>query len=163
MLNHWKYLKYVTRHRWYVFVECCKLWIPWRGILHDLSKYSYKEWFAYVEAFYGEFGYSFDSNRDLFDKLLHKEVMEAFDYAWLHHQKKNPHHWQYWLLQNDEDGLYPLEMPIDYAKEMVADWKGASRAIKGYDDTINWYERNKDKIQLHERTREYVEYLISGE
>ena len=28
-------------------------------------------------------------------------VRENFEKAWLLHQKRNPHHWQYWLLVND--------------------------------------------------------------
>ena len=32
-----KYLLYLIKHKWLVFLECCKAGIPWRGILHDLS------------------------------------------------------------------------------------------------------------------------------
>ena len=56
---------------------------------HDRSKYSEEEYDAYCEYFYG------DEKTD--------EVKEDFDKAWLHHQHNNPHHWQHWLLQKDED------------------------------------------------------------
>jgi hypothetical protein len=39
MGKHWKYFRYVFRQRWYVFVECVKLGIVWRGLVHDLSKF----------------------------------------------------------------------------------------------------------------------------
>ena len=160
---HWKYAKYVTRHRWFVFVECCKLGVPWRGLMHDLSKYRPCEWLPYVEAFYGFYGYSYISEKDFrWEDIFHKKAMAEFDYAWLAHQHKNPHHWQYWLLQNDTDGLCILKMPEVFAKEMVADWRGAGRAINGTDDTAKWYAKNRDKIQLHPETRKYVESLIGG-
>ena len=47
-----KYLKYVIKHKWYTFVECCRLGIPWLGIIHDLSKFLPSELFTYAEWFY---------------------------------------------------------------------------------------------------------------
>lgn len=74
---------------------------------HDMSKLSEEEFSPYAEYFYldGE-----DKNSD------------AFDYAWLHHIHNNPHHWQYWVLINDEDGTKALEMPKEYVIEMILDW-----------------------------------------
>jgi hypothetical protein len=90
--KHLKYASYVARHKWFVFVECCKLGIPVRGVLHDLSKFRPSEWFPYVEYFYG-------SHRE--DSVGGQEVQTQFDLAWLLHQKRNPHHWQFWLLRED--------------------------------------------------------------
>ena len=53
-------------------------------INHDKSKYGEEEYEPYLEYFYG------DKDED------------AFNVAWNHHQKSNPHHWQYWLLREDE-------------------------------------------------------------
>ena len=47
-MKHLKYLCYVLRHKWYVFIECCKLGIPVRGLVHDLSKFRPSEWFPYA-------------------------------------------------------------------------------------------------------------------
>ena len=38
-----KHLNVVNRHRFEVFKLCCKCGFPLRGLLHDLSKYSYTE------------------------------------------------------------------------------------------------------------------------
>ena len=38
--NTLKHFNLVTRHRWVVFKLCCKAGIPWRGLVHDLSKFS---------------------------------------------------------------------------------------------------------------------------
>jgi hypothetical protein len=53
MGKFFKYLKYVIRHKWYVFLECCNLGIPFRGIFHDLSKFLPDEFFPYMNHFYG--------------------------------------------------------------------------------------------------------------
>ena len=50
-------------------------------------------------------------------------------------------------------------MPMNYRKEMLADWYGAGKAISGYDKngTNKWYESNKNKMVLGKETREWVE------
>lgn len=153
-------------------------------------------------------------------KYTEMGVKEAFDLAWLKHQKRNPHHWQYWLLINDssskeftiqamgdgyelflsrnnrhlamfdesilfkEDKIKPnfnndnaymyakeiqdrlnkshktLIMPRKYRFEMIADWKGAGKAINGKDDTKSWYLKNRDNIILHHATKAWVDETL---
>jgi hypothetical protein len=145
--KHLKYAWYVLRHKWYVLVECHKAGILWRGIVHDLSKLSPSEWIPYVNKFYG-------------DSPLTPYGEQCFDAAWLHHQKRNKHHWQYWMLQEDSGKQKTLPMPDVYQKEMLCDWRGAGRAIKGRDETKEWYLANKDKMQLHPDTREWIEWKL---
>ena len=158
-----KYLKYVLRHKWYVFVECYKMGLLWQGLWHDMSKFRLSEFIPYARFFYGDWfdweeikykcpAYSWTNTK--------QGVKEAFDLAWLHHQHRNQHHWQYWLLQNDEDGAEKIPMPWNIVREMVCDWKGAGAAQGKKGDTKNWYEKNKDKMVLHEHTREIVERLL---
>ena len=109
---------------------------------HDRSKYQDAELYAYANYFYGE---------------KTAEVKKDFDYAWLHHQHNNPHHWQHWLLQNDEDGLKILEMPQQYLIEMICDWWAFSWVKGDLFEIFNWYEQNKKKIKLHETSRKFVE------
>lgn len=54
-----------------------------------------------------------------------------------------------------------LEMPETYAREMVADWMGAGRGYTGKWDVQEWYDKNKERILLHPRTRQYVESLLA--
>jgi len=42
--QHWKYLAYVVRHKWFVFWACADLGILWRGLVHDLGKLRLSEW-----------------------------------------------------------------------------------------------------------------------
>jgi len=40
---------------------------------------------------------------------------------------------------------------------MLCDWRGAGRA-QGYgDNTVEWYKKNKHKMQLYENTRKWIE------
>lgn len=86
---------------------------------------------------------------------------EAFNVAWLHHIHVNPHHWQHWvLMQDDDDEPVAIEMPRTYVWEMVADWWSFSWASGDKLEIFDWYGEHKETMVLHERTREYVERLL---
>lgn len=162
---YFKYLKYVLRHKWYVFIECCKLGIPIRGILHDLSKFRPSEFIPYARYFYGKWMKEAEWHGDVRNyvpwKYTEMGVKAAFDKAWLLHQKRNPHHWQFWILKYDSDGIKILAMPDKYRKEMIADWIGAGLAITGKRDIHGWYSKNQNKIILHPLTRDWVNNEVS--
>jgi len=120
------------------------------SLFHDWTKFLPSEWCAYVDNFYNKDG----------SKKPHEET-EAFSAAWNSHQKRNPHHWQYYVLLQDKGDLIPLEMPEKYAREMLADWIGAGLAINGKNDVHFWYYKNKENIKLHPNTRKFIEKLLS--
>ena len=88
-----------------MFVECCRLGIPFRGALHDLSKFLPSEFIPYAKHFYGKWIKESEWHGDIRNYVSWRStemgVRENFEKAWLLHQKRNPHHWQYWLLVND--------------------------------------------------------------
>lgn len=160
---HRRYLVYVLRHKWFVLGWCIRYGIPWAGITHDLSKFSPAEWGPYVDKFYG--GPWPEENPpgikyEIGDLYTQTWVDTRFDEAWNHHQKHNPHHWQYWILREDGGTLKVLDIPHRYRLEMLADWRGAGMAITGRDDTRGWYERNREKMILHPNTRRWVEWML---
>lgn len=156
MKAHLQYLNYVLRHKWFVFLACRRLAVPfWQSVFHDYTKFLPIEWFAYVDFFYRGEQSSKSSNGK-----VRKASTVAFEMAWNHHQKHNPHHWQYWVLIPDVDGGGALEMPVNYALEMIADWDGAGRAITGKSDPAGWYSSNKEKMILHPNTRQFVEIIL---
>lgn len=159
MRAHLRYLRYVLRHKWFVFQECCRLGIPLAGVIHDWSKFLPSEWAPYVRFFYGRRGEPV-SRRDSTGYYKPTDTGdEAFDFAWLLHQKRNPHHWQWWCLPEDQGGTKVLAMPDRYRREMVADWRGAGRA-QGTPDVLRWYESNRHKMLLHPDTRQWIEAEI---
>lgn len=163
MKKHLLYLRYIVIHKWFVFLACKRRGIIWRGIIHDWSKFLPSEWFPYVESFYGR-GAELRAKRKRAGSLSHEEEREldriqvAFDHAWLLHQHRNPHHWQHWLLREDNGGVKILEMPFPLRDEMLADWEGAGRAITGrLGDSPAWYARNRSNINLARLTRAYID------
>jgi len=157
-MKYFKYFRYILYHKWFVFLECCKLGIPWLGIIHDWSKFRPSEFIPYAKHFYG-------INRDEqakkekvegYDKSIDRQD-DLFNRAWLYHIHRNKHHWQYWLLVQDEDKNTALEMPDKYRKELLADWHGAGKAITGKNNTKEWYLKHKGKYQFHPNTIKWIE------
>lgn len=150
---HWQYAKYVVRHKRFVYEEGRKLRVGRiQLLLHDFQKFMSIEWFPYVEMFYGR------KLDPAFDKARVEARKQAFDRAWLHHQKLGgKHHWQFYVLLEDSGKEKVLPIPDKYRREMLADWRGAGRAIHGRDETAQWYEKTKAGRKLHPTTQRWVE------
>ena len=163
-MKHWKYLKYLLRHKWYVAVECCKRGLYLHAFSHDLSKFRPSEWFPYVNYFYGDYpswddvkikcvGYPYKGTKE--------GVEKAFDYAWLLHQKRNKHHWQFFVLMEDEGQIKTLHIPYKIIVQMACDWIGATKAIRGKNASpVDWYEKVKDGTKMADQSRKIFEALI---
>ena len=160
-----RYLNYIIRHKWFVFVAGVKIGVPLHLLLfHDWSKFKPSEWRAYRNYFYrkdteeglraiSEFGVAEAAPYGFFQK-------DRFNIAWLHHQRRNKHHWQYWLLHQDDGSEFPVSMPMRYIREMVADWAGAGKAITGKWEVAAWYEENMKKIIVRCSTRLAIENIL---
>ena len=152
MIRFFSYMKYLFWHRWYVFLECAKRGLFWRGLVHDLSKFRPSEFWPYMRFYYNQ----------RVGKARTREDCEAFDRAWLCHIHKNAHHWQHHLLHEDEGKMKVMPMPYKYRVEMVCDWIGAGRA-QGYgNDVLPWYRKHRNKMKLHETTRRLVEQELGN-
>lgn len=149
MRPHLRYASYVVRHKWFVLRAGLRTGAPlWRLLIHDWSKMTLAEWGPYVHSFYGP--------------ELTAKVRADYDVAWLHHQHRNPHHWQHWILREGDGSTKALPIPLKFVREMVADWMGAGRAITGRWEVREWYEANREKIILAPEARLRVEHLIYG-
>lgn len=166
-MKYLKYLKYIIIHKWFVFIGCLKIgignsfFVPllYKGIIHDWSKLRPSEFFPYVNYFYGDKGKENSENA----KDGYKSGSNyKFDMAWLLHQKRNKHHWQWWILPLDDGTGKFLDIPDIYLFEMVADWYGAGRAITGREYVSPWYMYNKEKIQMSTRSRNVLETIIKN-
>lgn len=115
---------------------------------HDKSKNEPDEYDAYDAYFYGR-------NRSF-------QVVQDFNYAWLNHIHRNPHHWQHWILLNDEpnDGEIILDIPYRYILEMICDWWTFSWAKGDLTEIFNWYDQHKSYMKLSEKTRKTVEDIL---
>jgi hypothetical protein len=112
--------------------------------IHDDSKWTEAEFPGYARHFKGG------------------GAPDEFATAWLHHIHYNPHHWQHWIYpdgftpkgSNVENGV--VEMPANYALEMIADWMGASRAYTGSWDMKDWLWNHIPKITVHSKTAKFL-------
>lgn len=159
MRQIWAYLKYLARHKWYVFKECWRERIPLQGLLHDLSKFWPDEFVPYLFYFYGERTHSIlgDTYYRVGPWIRRADwVQWHYNEAWLKHQHRNPHHWQHWLLRLDDGGEQPLEMPLRYRKEMLADWIGAGMAL-GKPNAYQYYWERREITRLAPMTKWWFE------
>jgi len=144
MKEYIKYLNYLLRHKWYVMIECFKYGLIWRGLTHDLSKFFPSEFIPFAKNFS--------------DKIKN----DTFQSARLSHHMKNKHHWQHWVLSNEE-------MREPYITEMICDWAGAKRALSHFSSrneidfkVKEWYEINKDRIQLSREIKKRIESILDS-
>lgn len=160
MNAHLRYLSYVVRHKWFVLLAGLRTGAPlWRLVIHDWSKFTPSEWLPYVDYFYRGGGVAAHASKG--GRYDPADGPVAFNVAWLRHQHRNPHHWQHWILREDDGGTLALRMPEHFAREMVADWMGAGRAQGHGDDVRQWFATNSHRIVLHPATRRLVEILVN--
>ena len=103
-----KHFKLITKHKWVVFKLCCKLRLFWRGLVHDLSKYSPTEFWESVKYYEG--------NRS---PIVSCKQDKGYSESWLHHKGRNKHHSEYWVDMNAPEKT-PI-MPYKYTAEMICD------------------------------------------
>lgn len=161
MKRYLAYFKYVIRHRWFVFLECCRMGIWRRGLIHDLSKFLPDEFIPYAKYFYNKDGSS--RQGEIRDDTGYYKPWDTgdlkFDFAWLLHQKRNKHHWQWWIIPKDDGRFSAFEMPLKYLLEMICDWKGAGKA-QNVNNLKGWYDKNKEKLILHPQTKKTLEIFM---
>ena len=152
--NIFRHFALVTKHKWRVFVNCTKCGLVWRGLVHDLSKFSPSEFFESVKYYQGNRSPIGACRRDI-----------GYSHAWLHHKGRNKHHIEYWL--DNECKIHPL-MPYKYAVECVCDKLAATRvyAGKGYSTDLpllhwqkygRWVNGNPKTMQFMEEVFTDVE------
>ncbi len=134
-----KHFIVITRHRLLVFKLCCKVGQPWRGFVHDLSKYSPTEFWEGVKYFNGKHSPITDCKKD-----------KGYSEAWLHHRGRNKHHTDYWVDLSSPDKT-PI-IPYPYVAEMLCDKLAAGMIYKGKE----WTKEYELEYWLNERDKTLV-------
>lgn len=145
------HLKTVIKHKNAVFVHCVKAGIIWRGITHDMSKFSPTEFFCGVKYFLGD--------RSPTEK---ERSQKGYSAAWLHHKGRNRHHFEYWTDYNYKTRkIEPVKMPIKYVKEMFCDRVAAGKVYLGKkytnENPINYFLGGTAKMNMHPETAAILE------
>jgi hypothetical protein len=146
-----KHLWLVTRHKHAVFIHCAKCGIPFRGLVHDLSKFSPTELFESVKYYHGA--------RSPLAVCREKKGMSM---AWLHHKGRNRHHLEYWV---DEDCKVPPLVPYKFAVECVCDKLAATKIYRGKsykpEMALEHFRRYGNKVHTNERSIAFVDKVFS--
>ena len=148
----WLHFKLITKHRFLVFKLCTKAGLPWRGFVHDLSKYSLAEFWESAKYYVG---YK--------SPIQIAREERQYSAAWLHHKGRNKHHEEYWY-----DFNAPIKAPViqyKYTVEMLCDNLSAGITYKGKEFTKEyplWYWQNiKNKELFHPKMQAFFEDVLS--
>lgn len=131
--------------------------------MHDISKFSPSEFIRYANFFFNPDG----TRRKGLPTSANKCSGDDLDYGWLFHQNRNKHHWQFWILINDEEEPKVLDMPEVYIKEMICDWKGAGKAQGtnpdgSWEEVATYYLKNKDKVIFSQNTNDLFTKILGA-
>lgn len=155
MINAVKHFITITRHKNLVLAGCFKIGLYKQGLLHDLSKYAPSEFLVGCRYYQG--------NRS--PNAAEREA-KGYSSAWLHHKGRNKHHFEYWI-DVDMDNRFQvagMKMPVKYVLEMFMDRIAASKTYKKEEYTdrspLEYYERGKDAMVIHPKTRKQLEFLL---
>ena len=134
------HIKTVTKHKWLVFKLCCRAGIPWRGFMHDWSKFSPTEFWESVKYYTGKRS-----------PIPLAKAENGYSKAWLHHKGRNKHHAEYWY--DYETSQKTFIMPYVYAVEMICDNLAAGITYNGKKWTkstqLEYWETKGYKKPIH--------------
>lgn len=150
------HIKNILVHKWWVFYYACKFGIPWRGFMHDWSKFHPIEFWESVKYYQG-------------DKspipVCKKE--NGVSRAWQHHKGHNPHHYEYWTDNYDNGKPTCHPMPYEYVMEMLADWFAAGRTYRGKtfnvgDEATWWYNKRKNpNLAMNNGLKHFIDEFMN--
>ncbi|MDE7106224.1 MAG: catalase [Anaeroplasmataceae bacterium] len=142
----------ITRHRHKVMWYCHKVGIGFQGLFHDLSKYSFSEFWAGAKYYTGNCSPN---------ALERKE--KGYSSAWMHHKGRNKHHYEYWT-DVVGDAYAPVQIPIKYLKESLCDRVAASRIYlkKKYTSNapLDYFLKTKDDLAMHKLTSKVLKQWL---
>lgn len=146
-----RHFRTITKHRHKVIQHCFRAGIPWRGLMHDLSKYAPTEFLEGARNYQGTRSPNEKARED-----------QGFSAAWLHHQGRNRHHFEYWFDYNPASHQRePVKMPLVFVLEMFCDRVAASKIYQGkkYTDRhpLDYFLRAKPRRIIHPETSELLE------
>ncbi len=149
-----KHFHTVNKHRFLVFINSIRCGIPYRGLVHDLSKYSPTEFLISARNYSG------------IRSPIANERKEEFGYskAFIHHTRKNKHHFEYWVDVTTGD-IILCPMPYKYALESCCDMISASKVYNGKnfttDKPLEFFLRAKEKSMMHSATKEFITSVLT--
>lgn len=151
MEKAWKHFLLITKHRWEVFKLCCRAGIPFRGIIHDLSKYSPTEFLESIKYYNG-----------IKSPVTVAREVQGYSLCFIHHTTHNKHHAEHWfdILAKDRAPIIPYK----YMAEMICDKIAAGKVYSGKDyvdsEPLEFFLKCKDKLYMNDKIYEYTKTVL---
>lgn len=154
-MKPWQHFKTITRHRLIVMAGCFRVGLYWQGLIHDLSKYSFTEFWQGAKYYQG--------NRS--PNVAEREE-KGYSEAWMHHKGRNRHHYEYWSDMNRETRVYePVPMPRKYLVEQIMDRRAACMVYQGknYHDgsALAYFMKSRERELMHSKNKRELEFLLT--
>lgn len=152
IFRHWKTIRL---HRKWVRKYCALAGIRWRGIKHDLSKYSPTEFWESARYWTGDSS-PINACKD----------NEGWSRAWMHHKGRNSHHYEYWM-DNFDKGGEALLMPMNDFVEQVCDFIAAGITYSGGRDHFtfsserSWWLHKREHCAMNEKNKTMLDIIFS--
>ncbi len=157
-MHAWKHFCTITKHRWAVRRGCFRVGLYWRGLVHDLSKYSPSEFITGAKYYQGTRS---PNSRE-------RELV-GYSTAWMHHKGRNKHHYEYWTdLELKSRKYKPVEMPRKYFIEMIMDRIAACKTYHGKNyknsDPLEYLltsAEGRDTEMMHPQTKNDLTFVLT--
>lgn len=153
-MKAWQHFCTITRHKMMVMEGCFKVGLYWRGLMHDMSKYSWTEFRVGAKYYQGTRSPNNAEREDI-----------GVSTAWLHHKGRNKHHFEYWMdYVPGGSGIFGMKMPVKYIVEMFMDRRAASKNYLGdaYTDRspLEYFQKSRADKFMHEETSRQLEEML---
>ena len=154
-MKPWQHFKTITYHRYLVMCGCFRVGLYWRGLVHDLSKYSPTEFWTGARYFQGDRSPNAAERED-----------KGYSEAWMHHKGRNRHHYEYWTDMSRQTRCYEsVVMPRKYLVEMVMDRRAACMVYQGkaYTDSsaLTYFEKSRERELMHPQTKRQLHFILT--
>ena len=147
-----KHFKLVMHHKLLVLKLCLKVGEPWRGFMHDMSKFSPTEFIESAKYYVGTHS-----------PITEAKKVQGYSNAWLHHKGRNKHHAEYWV-----DEAAPEKTPVipyPYSVEMICDKIAAGMTYLGDKFTkeyeLEYWNKERAKIKINEKTAQFITEVLT--
>jgi hypothetical protein len=145
-----KHLATVTRHRFLVWLYLFKCGFPFRGLFHDLTKFSFTEFFLSIKYYQGVRSPVFKE----------REVNHNYSEIGIHHTNRNKHHWEYWV-DFYRGTIVIRTLPYKICIEIICDMISASKVYGNQVSILEYFTAREKYFYIHSLTKEYIKAIFS--
>lgn len=146
--HFFRHLHTVDKHRLHVFLNCLRCGYPFRGLVHDLSKYSPTEFFNSAKYYQGISSpvYAQRKKEDWYSTIC------------IHHTRRNRHHFEYWVDFFKGDIVLrkmPLSFEVEYGCDVIAASQTYQKKSFSRDMPYQYFLSHSPSYMMSKATKEF--------